>query len=74
MADSELNLIGMLSPFGLLLCKRSLSRMATGEHLRVRLEDPEVAAHLIRIVTRGGDQVLAAEQEAESYRIHIRKG
>lgn len=74
MAESELNLIGMLSPFGLLLCKQSLSRMAAGENLQVRLQDPEVMESLIRIVTRGGDHILAANWEGESYCIHIRKG
>lgn len=71
--DQHLDISGVLIPFGLVLCKAALTRMAAGAVLEIRLQDRDTFQDLLMIFDRSGDQLLAWEEQDDSYYLWVRK-
>ena len=71
--DEQLDLSGMFIPFGLVLCKATLARMAAGAILEIRLQDRDTFQDLMMIMNRSEDQLLAWDQQEDDYYLWVRK-
>ena len=71
--DQQLDISGVLIPFGLVLCKAALARMAAGAILEIRLQDRDTFHDLVMILNRSGDQLLVWEQQNDDYYLWVRK-
>jgi TusA-related sulfurtransferase len=71
--DQQLDISGMFIPFGLVLCKATLARMAAGAILEIHLQDRDTFQDLIMIMNRSEDQLLAWEQQDDDYYLWVRK-
>jgi TusA-related sulfurtransferase len=71
--DQQLDISGVLIPFGLVLCKATLGRMAAGAVLEIRLQDRDTFHDLVMILNRSGDKLLAWEQQNDDYYLWVRK-
>jgi tRNA 2-thiouridine synthesizing protein A len=72
-ADEILDISGVMIPFGLVLCKAALARLAAGEVLEIRLQDDDTLQDLLIILERSGDRVLACEQQGGYYQVWVQK-
>jgi TusA-related sulfurtransferase len=72
-SDQQLNISGVVIPFSLVLCKSALARMAEGAVLHISLQDDDTLQDLLIILERSGDQVLAWEQQGDSYHVWVEK-
>jgi TusA-related sulfurtransferase len=72
-SDQRLDISGVLIPFGLVLCKATLTRMAADAVLEIRLQDRDTFQDLLMIFDRSGDQLLAWEQQDDNYYLWVRK-
>ncbi|MEJ2092824.1 MAG: sulfurtransferase TusA family protein [Syntrophobacterales bacterium] len=71
--DQQLDISGVLIPFGLVLCKATLTQMAAGAVLEIRLQDRDTFQDLLMILNRSEDQLLAWEQQDDDYYLWVRK-
>jgi TusA-related sulfurtransferase len=72
-SDQRLDISGVVIPFSLALCKSTLSQMAVGAVLEIRLRDRDTLQDLLMIVERSGDGVLAWEKQDEYYHVWVQK-
>lgn len=72
-ADKILDISGVMTPFGLVLCKAALARLARGDVLEIRLQDDDTLQDLLIILERSGDRVLACEPQGGYYRVRVQK-
>jgi TusA-related sulfurtransferase len=72
-ADEILDISQVMLPFGLVLCKATLVRLAAGEVLEIRLQDADTLQDLLIILERSGERVLACEQQGGYYQVWIQK-
>ena len=72
-STTQLDLIGVLGPVGLLKFTGSLSRLKPKDRLEILITDPDVVLDLILITERSNDRVVASEEIADHYRIVIEK-
>lgn len=72
-SDEILDISGVMMPFGLVLCKAALARLAQGEILEIRLQDDDTLKDLLIILERSGDRVLAWEQRGRHYHVWVQK-
>jgi len=72
-SDQRLDVSGVLIPFSLAMCKSTLSRMAGGGVLEIRLQDQDTLRDLLTIVDRSEDQVLAWEKHDVYYLVWVQK-
>lgn len=71
--DQQLDITGVFTPFSLVLCKATLTRMAAGAVLEIRLQDCDTFQDLLMIFDRSGDQLLAWEHRDGDYYLWVRK-
>jgi TusA-related sulfurtransferase len=69
----QLDISEVVIPFGLVLCKSALARMAAGSVLEIRLRDRDTLQDLLIIVERSGDHVLAWEKREEYVYVRVQK-
>ncbi len=72
-SDEILDISGVMMPFGLVLCKAALARLAQGAVLEIRLQDDDTLKDLLIILERSGEQVLAWEQQGPCYHVWVQK-
>ena len=72
-SDQRLDISGVVIPFSLVLCKGTLTRMAPGAVLEIRLRDYDTLQDLLLIVERSGDHVLAWEQHDDHCFLWVQK-
>jgi TusA-related sulfurtransferase len=71
--DEELNLLGVVCPYNYVKTKLKLEEMATGQVLRVTIDEGEPVRNVPRSVTDEGHQVLKIEPYHGHCRVTIRK-
>jgi len=72
--DQELDLKGVVCPYNYVKTKLKLEAMASGQVLRVTIDDGEPVKNVPRSVTEEGHQVLKIEPyHGRHYRVTIRK-
>ena len=72
--EHEIDLNGVVAPLCLLQMKNALSRMASGELLRVRVHDSDLVSAIARLVSHSVDQIVDQEQQGDGISLTIRKG
>jgi tRNA 2-thiouridine synthesizing protein A len=72
-SDQRLDISGVVLPFSLVLCKCTLTHMASGGVLEIQLQDRDTLQDLLIILERSGDQVLAWEKHGEYYSLWVQK-
>ncbi|MFP4031276.1 MAG: sulfurtransferase TusA family protein [Desulfococcaceae bacterium] len=70
----ELRLTGMMYPFSLLVCQKTLYGLAAGDEIDVLISEPAAVADLTRIIERSPNQILENRPEGDCFRVRIRKG
>jgi TusA-related sulfurtransferase len=70
----ELRLTGMMYPFCLLVCQKTLYGLAAGDEIEVLISEPAAVADLIRIIERSPNRILKNCREGDCFRVRIRKG
>ncbi len=73
-ADAILDASRVVFPFGLILGKATLDRLAPGQILELLIMGRETCNNLLIILARSGDQVLAREAQREGIRLWVQKG
>lgn len=73
-AKTQLNLVGMVSPFCLLAFKAAMARLNPQQVLEVRVRDPEVMADLVRLVHHSPDRLINREEEGDCFCIRVERG
>jgi TusA-related sulfurtransferase len=71
---TELRLTGMMYPFSLLVCQKTLYGLAAGDEIDVLISEPAAVTDLTRIIERSPDQILENCREGDCFRVRIRKG
>jgi TusA-related sulfurtransferase len=71
--DQRLDVSGVILPISLALCKNTLTRMAAGTVLEIRLQDHDTLQDLLIIVGRSGDTVLTWEKHDEYFYLWVQK-
>jgi TusA-related sulfurtransferase len=72
-ADQRLDISGEVIPISLALCKSTLTQMAAGAVLEIRLRDHDTFQDLLIIVERSGDTVLSWEKHDKYYYLWVQK-
>jgi TusA-related sulfurtransferase len=72
-SDQQLDISGVVIPFGLVLCKSTLARMPAGEVLHICLQDYDTLQDLLIILDRSEDRVLDREQQGDYYHVWVQK-
>jgi len=72
-AKTQLNMIGMVSPFCLLAFKAALGRLKPRQVLEVFVRDPGVAADLVCLVHHSPDRLLEKVCVGDHYRIRVER-
>ncbi len=72
-SDQRLDISDIVMPFGLALCKSTLTRMASGAILEICLADHDTLQDLLIILKRSGDEVLAWEKHDGCYYLWVQK-
>jgi TusA-related sulfurtransferase len=73
-STSQLDLTGIAWPVCLLKFKQNLLALKAGERLEVLVQDPDVADHILLIVSRSEDRVIDRQIDQERFRLCIQKG
>jgi TusA-related sulfurtransferase len=71
---TELRLTGMMYPFSLLVCQKTLYGLSAGDEIDVLISEPAAVADLTRIIERSPDRILENCREGDCFRVRIRKG
>ena len=71
---TELRLTGIMYPFSLLVCRKTLYGLAPGDEIDVLISEPTALADLTRIIERSPDRILENRREGDCFRVRIRKG
>jgi TusA-related sulfurtransferase len=72
-SDQQLDISGVVIPFGLLLCTATLARMPLGAVLHISLQDNDTLRDLLIILERSEDRILAWEQQGDCYHVWVQK-
>ena len=72
-ANTQLNMIGMVSPFCLLAFKAALGRLKPRQVLEVCVRDPDVMADLVRLLHHSPDRLLEQVRVGDHYRIRVER-
>jgi len=71
--DSDLDAVGLLCPLPVLKARKRLSRLASGQVLRMRTSDPAAIVDVPHYCVESGHQLLASETNGSDTHFYIRK-
>lgn len=71
--DETLDVRGECCPYPLILTKKQVEKLKTGEILEIIANDPVAPQNIDAWVKKSGDKLLAVEQDDKIYKIYVQK-
>ncbi|MBE0521521.1 MAG: sulfurtransferase TusA family protein [Candidatus Methanoperedenaceae archaeon] len=71
--DETLDVRGECCPYPLILTKKQVEKLKTGEILEIIANDPVAPQNINAWVKKSGDKLLAVEQDGKIYKIYVQK-
>ena len=71
--DETLDVRGECCPYPLLLTKKQVEQLDSGEILHIIADDPVAPQNVDAWVKKSGNKLLAVEKDGNTYNIYVRK-